>query len=201
MATTTINKIIYGDKTLIDLSLDDVKASDVASGKKFHLPSGATATGTNTYDATTTDATAIAGDIITGKTAYVNKAKVTGTMPNNGAVSGTISTVAGQYTVPAGYHDGTGKVGIVSTEQSKIIAGNIKSGVQILGVTGTYAGEVKKGQAKSATPYTNKAQTILPDSSQGYDYLTQVTVAQIAYAETENAAGGLTVTIGTVSPT
>ena len=53
---------------------------------------------------------------------------------DNGAVPGNISAVAEQYTVPKGYHNGTGKVQIASGEQSKIIADNIKNGVTILGV-------------------------------------------------------------------
>ena len=187
-----INKVIYGGDTLIDLTADDVAASDVLSGKKFHLPSGEPKTGTCPYDADTSDATAVAAEILTGKTAYKNGSKLTGTMPNKGAVTGTISTKDGQYTVPQGYHDGSGKVSISSTEQAKIIAGNIKSGVQILGVTGSYTGEAISAQAKTATP-TTAQQTILPDT--GYDYLSQVTVAAIPYTETDNTAGGKTVTI------
>ena len=187
-----INKVIYGGDTLIDLTADDVAASDVLSGKKFHLPSGEPKTGTCPYDADTSDATAVAAEILATKTAYKNGSKLTGTMPNNGAVAGTISTKAGQYTVPQGYHDGSGKVSISSTEQAKIIAGNIKSGVQILGVTGSYTGEAISAQAKTATPTTTQ-QTILPDT--GYDYLSQVTVAAIPYTETDNTAGGKTVTI------
>ena len=187
-----INKVIYGGDTLIDLTVDDVAASDVLSGKKFHLPSGEPKTGTCPYDADTSDATAVAAEILATKTAYKNGSKLTGTMPNKGAVTGTISTKAGQYTVPQGYHDGSGKVSISSTEQAKIIAGNIKSGVQILGVTGSYTGEAISAQAKTATP-TTAQQTILPDT--GYDYLSQVTVAAIPYTETDNTAGGKTVTI------
>ena len=41
-----INKVVYAGTTLIDLTGDDVTAGDVLSGKKFHLPSGAEATGT-----------------------------------------------------------------------------------------------------------------------------------------------------------
>lgn len=195
-----INKVIYGNTTLIDLTGDDVTASDVLSGKIFHLPSGATSTGTCTYDADTSDATATAAEILAGKTAYKNGAELTGTMPNRGAVSGTISTVAGTYTIQNGYHDGTGTVGIDSTEQAKIIAGNIKSGVQILGVTGTYTGsENVKPTTKTVTPYTT-AKTYLPSDDGDYNYYTQVTVNAIAYTETDNAAGGKTVTIGTVAP-
>ena len=187
-----VNKVIYGGNTLIDLTGDDVTLADVLSGKKFHLPSGANGIGTCTYDADTSDATAVAAEILDGKTAYKNGSKLTGTMPNRGAVSGTISTVAGTYTVPQGYHDGSGSVAIDSTEQAKIIAGNIKDGVQILGVTGTYTGEGVTAQAKVATP-TTAQQIITPDA--GYDYLSQVTVNAIPYTETDNPAGGKTVTI------
>ena len=186
------NKIIYGGNVLIDLTGDDVTEADVLSGKKFHLPSGAPGTGACTYDADTSDATAIAAEILDGKTGYKNGVKIIGTMPNRGGVSGTIDTVAGQYTVPQGYHDGSGKVGIDSTEQAKIIAGNIKSGVVILGVTGTYTGQAITAQSKTATPSTSQ-QVITPDS--GYDYLSQVTVAAIPYTEVDNLAGGKTVTI------
>ena len=187
-----INKVIYGGQTLIDLTADDVAASDVLSGKKFHLPSGAPGTGTCPYDADTSDATAVAAEILATKTAYKNGSKLTGTMPNKGAITGTISTKDGQYTVPQGYHDGSGKVSISATEQAKIIAGNIKAGIEILGVTGAYAGDTISAQAKTATP-TTAQQTILPDT--GYDYLSQVTVAAIPYTETDNTAGGKTVTI------
>ena len=53
-------------------------------------------------------------------TAYVRGKKLTGTMKNNSAVAGTISSKDEQYTVPQGYHDGSGKVGIVDTEKKKL---------------------------------------------------------------------------------
>lgn len=187
-----INKVVYGGQTLIDLTGDDVTASDVLAGKLFHLPNGAPGTGTCPFDADTSDATAVASEILLGKTAYKNGAALTGTMPNNGAVSGTISAVAQEYTVPQGYHDGSGKVAIDATEQTKIIPANIKDGVEILGVTGAYTGEGVTAQPKTITP-TTAQQVITPDA--GYDYLSQVTVNAISYTETDNAAGGKTVSI------
>jgi hypothetical protein len=82
------------------------------------------------------DATASAGDILSGKTAYIADGKQTGSMANNGATGGVISTKNGSVTIPAGYTSG-GTVAIDSTEQAKIIAANIKSGVTILGVAGS----------------------------------------------------------------
>lgn len=196
MANQYVNKVIYGNETLIDISGDSVAADKVLTGYTAHDRSGAPITGTCDFDSDTTDADAVAAEILATKTAYVNKTKVTGSMPNRGAISGTISTL-NPYTVPNGYHDGSGTVGIDSTEQAKIIADNIKSGVEILGVTGTYAGEAVTAQSKTATPYTT-AQTILPDS--GYDYLSQVTVNAITYTRTDNAQGGVTVQIGDVDP-
>jgi hypothetical protein len=89
-------------------------------------------------------------------------------MPNNGGVSGTIETLNSAYVVPQGYHDGSGTVNISDTESAKIIAANIKAGVSILGVEGTYAGESITAQSKTVTPSIN-SQSVLPDS--GYDYL------------------------------
>lgn len=196
---TYVNKVVLGDgTTLIDLTGDDVTAADVLSGIKFHLPSGAQGTGSCSYDADTSDATAVAAEILADKTAYKNGSKLTGTMPNRGGVTGTISTKAGTYSIQSGYHDGSGSVSIDSTEQAKIIATNIKSGVTILGVEGSYSGESVTATSVSVTPYFD-AQTILPPS--GYDYISQVNVAAIAVVEADNSAGGKTVTIGTATPT
>lgn len=86
------------------------------------------------FDTASADATA--GDILNGKKAYGSSGEITGSMANNGATGGTISTKAGSVTIPAGWTSG-GSVAISSTEQAKIIAGNIKSGVTILGVAGS----------------------------------------------------------------
>jgi hypothetical protein len=188
-----VNKVVYNNETKIDLTADTITAADLASGVTAHDKSGAPITGTNTYDIDSSEATAAVAEILAGKTAAARGVMLTGTMPNNGAVSGTISTKAGTYSIPQGYHDGSGTVAIDATEQAKIIPGNIKAGVEILGEVGTYSGESISAQTKNATP-TAAAQVILPDT--GYDYLSQVNVAAIPYVETENSAGGITVTIG-----
>ena len=194
MANQYNNKVVLSSgEVLIDLSADTADAAHVLSGYTFHDKSGAPVTGTNTFDSDTSEDTAAVAEILAGKTAHARGALLTGTMPNNGAVSGSISTKAGQYTIPQGYHDGSGKVSISSTEQAKIIAGNIKTGVEILGVTGTYGGEAINAQSKSATP-SFEQQTVQPDS--GYDYLSAVTIAAIPVAYADNSAGGKTVTIG-----
>ena len=189
-----ISKVVYGGETLIDLTADTVKAEHLIKGYTAHGADGEIITGTNDWDSNTQDATAADSEILTGKTAYVKGTKKTGTMPNNGAVSGTISTKAGVYTVPKGYHDGSGKVQIASAEQAKLIPGNIRQGVTVLGVEGSMSGsEGVKAQSKTATPSTEE-QVILPDS--GYTHLSQVTVAPIPYDESDNSAGGITVIIG-----
>lgn len=193
------NKILKADGTvLMDLTGDDVTESDVARGKIFHKRDGSSATGTNDYDADTSDADAIASELLLNKTAYVNGSKIIGSMPNNGAVTGAISDKNTPYTIPAGYHDGSGEVDIAAAEKAKLINSNIKDGVTILGVLGTYTGGGGTSQSKNVTPYLT-AQQILPD--QGYDFLSEVNVAAITFTETPNAAGGVTVTIGAVAPT
>lgn len=98
--------------------------------------------------------------------------------------------------MPQGYHDGSGKVQIAETEQAKLTPDNIRDGVVILGVTGTMSGsEDVVAQSKTVTP-SKEEQVVLPDSGEGYNYLTQVTVGAIPYVENDNSAGGVTVTIG-----
>lgn len=88
------------------------------------------------YDTAGDDITSV--DVLSGKKGHGASGEVTGGMANNGATGGTISTKAGSVTIPAGYTTG-GTVSISSTEQSKIIASNIKSGVTLLGVAGSLA--------------------------------------------------------------
>lgn len=118
-----------------------------------------------------TSANATSGQILSGQTAWVNGSKITGSMPNRGAVSQGLG-INGSYTIPAGYHNGNGKVtqsipvqggstttpgttnktivaanryvngNIIVAGSSNLTAGNIKKGVNIFGIIGTWEGWV-----------------------------------------------------------
>lgn len=188
-----VNKVIYGGNTLLDLTADTVTSDKLLSGITAHDMSGTQIEGSCTFDSDTSDATAKAAEMLIGVTGYARGSKITGTMPNNGGVNGTIDTKTEEYTIPQGYHDGSGKIKIADVEQAKLIPGNIKQGVTVLGITGELEpSSAVTAQAKTITPST-KNMTVLPD--EGVDYLSQVTVNAIPYTETENSAGGITVTI------
>lgn len=178
----------------MDLTGDTVEADKLLSGYTAHGADGEPVVGECTFDVDSSGATAKAAEVLTGKTFAAGGSVKTGTMPNNGAVKGTISTKDGIYKPAQGYHDGSGEVGIDETEKAKLIPGNIRQGVTVLGVEGTMSStEGANPQSKTVTPGTSK-QTVLPD--EGYNYLSEVVVEPIPYAESANSAGGITVTIG-----
>ncbi|MGM0971694.1 MAG: pyocin knob domain-containing protein [Bacillota bacterium] len=91
---------------------------DTANGGRFFLIAKASGNAT-------------AGDVLAGKTASGDDGEFIGSMPNNGAV--TITPGSTNKVIPTGYHNGAG---IVSGD-ADLVAGNIKSGINIFGVTGT----------------------------------------------------------------
>lgn len=177
MATKYNNKIIYGGEVLIDLTGDTVTADKILEGYTAHAGSGAPIEGTCKFDADTSDATALATEILSGATAYVNGKSVTGTMTNNEQFTGSITLKNQSVSIPEGYHDGTGNVGISAVEQNKLVSQNIREGITILGVTGSMSGsESEQQQSKTVTP-TKSTQHFTPDT--GYTCFSDFTVNPI----------------------
>ena len=198
MPNPYVNKVVYGNQTLIDLTADTVTPNKVLSGYTFHGADGAPVQGQCDFDVDSSGATAVVAEVLAGKTFAKNGSVLTGEMPNIGAQVGAISDKDTPVAISRGYHDGSGSVGIDATEAAKLLPGNIKKDVQILGVTGSYEGASTPTSAACNVTPSLVAQTILP-SSASVDYFSQVNVAAIPYTEVDNAAGGKTVTIGAVS--
>lgn len=104
----------------------NLTAGNIRSGVKIFNVTGSYAGSSSSGGTDTSDATATAANILSGKTAYVNGSKLTGTMTNNGAVSKTM-TANGSYTIPAGYHNGSGKVTVNVSSSSGSSNNNIEA--------------------------------------------------------------------------
>lgn len=197
MANEYVSKVVLSNgTTLIDLTSDTITAAALLSSVTAHDKSGAPIVGTCAFDSDTSNDTAAASEILATKTAHARGAQLTGTMPNRGAVSGVISSLSVPFIIQQGYHDGSGSVSVDSTSASLLIPQNIRENITILGVTGSMSGsEGMSAQAIVATP-SFTAQTITPDSTQGYNCISQVSIAAISVTYSDNSAGGVTVTIG-----
>lgn len=196
MANQYVNKVVYGNKVLIDLGSDTIEKSKLLAGYTAHDKTGAIIEGTCTFDADTSEDTAQRSEILQGKTVHARGTLLEGTMPNRGSLIKVIESVDTPISIPNGYHDGGGYVSISGADKNKLIAENIRENVTILGVTGTMSGsEGVKAESKTITPSASQ-QTILPNADSGYNYISQVVVKAIPYSEQDNSAGGKTVTIG-----
>lgn len=201
--TSTKDKVLTGYTAVTKDSNDDPIAGTMPNngsisgslncGQSKSIPAGYTTGGTVTANslASQTSANAAASQILSGQSAWVNGSKITGTMPNRGTVNQGLS-INGSYTIPSGYHSGSGKVtqsipvqggstttpstsnktivaanryvngNIIVAGNSNLTAANIKKGVNIFGVTGTWEGYVATPTdlyKYGANPYGFKAFT------------------------------------------
>lgn len=170
-----------------DLDAVTAGAGDVLAGKVIVGPDGEPLTGTLALSGNVSD-----GQVLSGQTYYNTDAKTkrTGTMPNRGAVSQSLA-INGSYTIPAGYHNGSGKVTqsvktkgaatytsgrsnqVIGANQwlsgaqtilgdPNLVAGNIREGVTIFGTRGNVV------EFKTPSTITDYSGTITAkDGSQG----------------------------------
>lgn len=193
MANQYNNKVVLSDGTvLIDLTMDDVKPEHVQKGIKFHDKTGAEKTGTNTKTVDASGVTAESAEVLAGETFGRGSEVATGTMPNNSGKDVIVTGKTGT-SIPRGYYDGSGVAKISEEDAEKIVPANIKDGVTILGITGSFGADDISSQSKEVKP-TFADQQISPDS--GYSFLSGVLVKAIPVLYTDNNAGGQTVTIG-----
>lgn len=193
MANQYNNKVVLSDGTvLIDLTMDDVKPEHVQKGIKFHDKTGAEKTGTNTKTVDASGVTAEPAEVLAGETFGRGSEVSTGTMPNNSGKNVIVTGKTGT-SIPRGYYDGSGVAKISEEDAAKIVPSNIKEGVTILGITGSFGADDISSQSKEVKP-TFADQQISPDI--GYAFLSGVLVKAIPVLYTDNNAGGQTVTIG-----
>lgn len=163
--STTSTAVAY-DKKVISVPLNAAYvyvAGSTASGRKAPAVYVGTPSGSGIDPS---DATAAASDILAGKTAYIGGEAqgnpTAGTMTNNGAVSATIDVRSGHtsYTVPAGYHNGSGTVSLTTetktitpVESSQTVTptdGKVLSSVTVNPIPSTY-GKVTNATASAST--------------------------------------------------
>lgn len=128
----------------------------------------------------TSDATATADEILLNETAYVNGSKLTGTMPNNGAISSTMDGISTKsVTVPAGYTSG-GTVSLDDTIDNKVDnQADLISQIQtaLVGKTGNSGEDVSTEVGVYTSLLTNLETAIeeLPDAGSGSIEISTVT--------------------------
>lgn len=138
-----------GTVKIADAEKAKIIPANIKKGVTILGQTGTCEAGTTTSGTDTTDATASASDIRSGKTAYVNGRKLTRTIPNQAAQTITPGTT--DKTISSGkYLSGTQTI----KGDSKLVASNIKSGISIFGVTGTYTGSSSGSSSGSGLPNT-----------------------------------------------
>lgn len=176
--TALRSNVLLGKTTVTSDSDDEIvegtmpncgaKTAELACGESYPIPEGyhdGKGKVTAKSLASQTPGTAAAGDILKDKKAVVNGSPVTGTMANQGAKTANLNC-GGSYTIPAGYHNGYGKVTAnslasqtgVQSGKTAISAGAVRSGYEgwVNGsrVTGNMANYTGSANRKTITPST-----------------------------------------------
>lgn len=143
----------------------------VSGGKLQYSADGVTwaYAGTNTDDAT-----AVAANILSGKSAYAKGQKLTGTMPDRGAVMITPGT--SNQAILDGYHNGSGYV----AGDPDLVARNIRNGVNIFGVVGTLV-EGKRWATGGASPDSKGVVTVT-----GLTFTAKIIILRQSYYHTDS---------------
>lgn len=194
MANQYNNKItLKTGEVLIDLTQDDVKEENVDSGIWFHDKTGERKKGTSTKTVDASGATAEASEVLDGRTFGKGNEMQKGTMPDNSGKDVIVTSKDGA-SIPVGYSDGSGKARLSDSDVAKLIPGNIKEGVTILGVEGNFGTDDFSAISKEITP-TFEEQNFNP-ADDGVSFYSTIKVNPINVSRQDNEFGGVTVTIG-----
>jgi hypothetical protein len=194
MANQYNNKItLKTGEVIIDLTQDDIKPEHVQKDIYFHDKTGERKQGTNTKTVDASGATAEASEVLLDRTFGKGSEMQKGTMPDNSGKDVVITNKDGT-SIPVGYSDGSGKAKLSDSDIAKLIPGNIKEGVTILGVEGDFGTDDFSATSKEITP-TFEEQTFNP-ADDGVSFYSSVKVNAIPVTRQDNEFGGVTVTIG-----
>lgn len=188
---------ISGSNSVLATALEpSLTAGNIKTGVTvFGVP------GTYTYESSSP---ATSGEILTGKIAYVNGSKITGTMANWTTNNPTISLANEQVTISQGFHTG-GVVSIDSDAIEYLQPSYINAGTTILGVTGTLVPSgsivVASADAKGFVSLDPSASASTFTPSGSINYFNQVTIEPIIASATLTASTtGYTLTISASEP-
>ena len=194
MANQYNNKItLKTGEVLIDLTQDDIKPEHVQKDIYFHDKTGERKQGTSTKTVDASGATAEASEVLDGRTFGKGNEMQKGTMPDNSGKDVIVTSKDGA-SIPVGYSDGSGKAKLSDSDIAKLIPGNIKEGVTILGVEGNFGTDDFSAISKEIDP-TFEEQTFNP-ADDGVSFYSSVKVNAIKVTKQDNEFGGVTVTIG-----